>query len=419
MSLFVRKNVTAWGATSLVSLALLATSCAGQDDNTSAGKESSPASARAHGYVEGAQEAAEQQSRLLLNDPETGDTRVLDLTTGKVHEVPPTSGTSNLTTDGRFGYLHTASGTRVLDAGAWMVDHGDHVHYYRAAIRDAGRLPAGTGARVRSDAAVTAVTGEDGRTAVYRRAELEKGEVGSPRRLPGEPASAVVPYAEHLLTLTDDTDDEDGSTKVVVYDREGKRVTSPDAGCEDPRGDAVTRRGVVFGCADGALLIREDDGGFAAERIPYGADVPPGERASRFSHRAGSDTLTAPAGGRGVWVLDVTERTWTRVKTGPVVSVNTAGEGSPLLVLQDDGALHGYDTTTGKQVSRTKRLLTDVPETRAGDTTGPAIEVDRSRAYLNDPAGSRVHEIDYNDDLRVARTLDLDMKPVLMVETGR
>ncbi|MFE0804104.1 hypothetical protein [Streptomyces sp. NPDC058812] len=416
MSLFVRQNVTSWRATVFVSLALLATSCAGQDDSASADKGSSPASATAHGYVEGAQEAAEQQSRLLLNDPETGDTRVLDLITGKVHEVSPTSGTSNLTTDGRFGYLHTARGTRVLDGGAWMVDHGDHVHYYRAAIRDAGRLPAGTGARVRSDAAVTAVTGEDGRAAIYHRAELEKGEVGSPRRLPGEPASAVVPYAEHLLTLTDD---EDGSTKVVVYDREGKRVASPDAECEDPRGDAVTRRGVVFGCADGALLIRDDDGGFAAERIPYGADVPAGERALHFSHRAGSDTLTAPAGDRAVWVLDVTERTWTRVKTGPVVSVNTAGEGSPLLVLQGDGALHGYDPTTGKQVSRTERLLTDVPEARAGDTAAPAIEVDRGRAYLNDPAGSRVHEIDYNDNLRVARTLGLDMKPVLMVETGR
>ncbi|MFB6553449.1 hypothetical protein [Streptomyces sp. NPDC056405] len=416
MSLLVRKNVTSWGTTLFVSLALLATSCAGQDDNASAGKESSPASATAHGYVEGAQEAAEQQSRLLLNDPETGDTRVLDLITGKVHDVSPTSGTSGLTTDGRFGYLHTESGTRVLDGGAWMVDHGDHVHYYRAAIRDAGRLPAGAGARIRSDAAVTAVTGEDGRAAVYRRAELEKGEAGSPRRLPGEPASAVVPYAEHLLTVMED---EDGSTKVVVLDREGKRVASPDAECEAPRGDAVTRRGVVFGCADGALLIREDDGGFAVERIPYGADVPAGERASHFSHRAGSDTLTAPAGDRAVWVLDVTERTWTRVRTGPVVSVNTAGEGSPLLVLQDDGALHGYDITTGKQLSRTKRLLTDVPDARADDTTGPAIEVDRSRAYLNDPAGSRVHEIDYNDNLRVARTLDLDMKPVLMVETGR
>ncbi|MFF2846012.1 hypothetical protein ACFVT5_06745 [Streptomyces sp. NPDC058001] len=416
MSLFVRRNVTPWAPRALVALALLATSCAGQDDNASAPKGSSSTSATPHGYIEGAQEAAEQQSRLLLNDPGIGDTRVLDLITGKAHAVSRTTGTADLTTDGRFGYFHTPGGTRVLDGGAWMVDHGDHVHYYRAAIRDVGRVPGGAGARARSDAAVTAVTGEDGRAAIYRRTELEKGETGTPRTLPGTHAGAVVPYAEHLLALTDDLD---GSTKVVVHDREGKRVASPDAECEDPGGDAVTRRGVVFGCADGALLISEEDGGFATEKIPYGVDVPTEERALAFRHRTGSDTLTAPAGDRAVWVLDVTERTWTRVKTGPVVAVNTAGEGSPLLVLQDDGALHGYDITTGKQVSETKRLLTDVPKTRTDGAAGPVIEVDRSRAYLNDPLGSRVYEIDYNDNLRTARTFDLDMRPALMVETGR
>ncbi|MFB6780466.1 hypothetical protein ACFCX0_24205 [Streptomyces sp. NPDC056352] len=415
MPLLVRRNVTAWGPTALTSLALLATSCVGQDDNVSAPKAGSSASATSHGYIEGAQEAAEQQSRLLLNDPATGATRALDLITGKVHEMSPIADASGLTTDGRFGYLHTAGGTRIFDGGAWTVDHGDHVHYYRAAIRDVGRVPGDAGARVRGDAAVTAVTGEDNRAAIYHRAELEKGEVGNPRALPGTYAGAVMPYAEHLLALTD----EDGSTKVVVHDREGKRLASPDAECEAPRGDAVTRRGVVFGCADGALLISEDDGGFAAEKIPYGAEVPAEERASHFRHRAGSDTLTALAADRAVWVLDVLERTWTRVKTGPVVAVNTAGEGSPLLVLQDDGALHGYDITTGKEVSETKRLLTDVPEARTDGAAGPAIEVDRSRAYLNDPAGSRVYEIDYNDNLRVARTFDLDMKPALMVETGR
>ncbi|MGC0379106.1 hypothetical protein [Streptomyces sp. SAI-229] len=414
MSLSVRKNVTAGAPAALVALALLTAGCAGQDDDTSSPKGSPTASATPHGYVEGAQEAAEQQSRLMLNDPVTGDTRILDLITGKTHETSRTTGTTDLTTDGRFGYFRTEDGTRVLDGGAWTVDHGDHVHYYRAAIRDAGRFPAG--ARVRGDAAVTAVTGEDGRATVHRRADLEEGRVGSPRTLPGTHAGAVVPYAEHLLTLTGEG--KGGTPKLAVYDRAGGRVTSPDATCEDPAGDAVTRRGVVFGCADGALLVREDDGTFTAERIPYDRGLPAGERASSFRHRAGSDTLTAPAGDRAVWVLDVTERTWTRVETGPVVAANTAGEGSPLLVLETDGALHGYDIATGEPVARTGRLLTGDPREGTGGR-GPVIEVDRSRAYLNDPEGSRVHEIDYNDGLRVARTFDLDMKPALMVETGR
>jgi hypothetical protein len=221
-----------------------------------------------------------------------------------------------------------------------------------------------------------------------------------------------VPYAEHLLGVTDDG-------KVVVYDREAKRAASPDARCEEVRGDAVTRRGVVLGCADGALLVREADGAFTAEKIPYGSDVPEAERATAFRYRPGSDTLTAPAGKRAVWVLDVSERTWTRVKTGSVVSANTAGEGSVLIVLETDGALHGYDIATGKQVSRTRPLLKGAPETGTDGDAEPVIEVDRSRAYLNDLKGKRVYEIDYNDNLRIARSFDLDIEPALMVETGR
>ncbi|MEH0424834.1 hypothetical protein QBB34_00340 [Streptomyces stelliscabiei] len=413
--MLVRSNVIPWAPAALLAVSLMTTGCAGQNDDASAPKASASASAP-HGYVEGAQEKAEQQSRLLLNDPATGDTRVLDLITGKAQEVSRRTGTTGLTTDSRFGYFHTSGGTHVLDGGAWTVDHGDHVHYYRAAIRDVGRLPGGPGTRVRSDAAVTVVTDEDGRATIYRRAELEKGKVGSARTLAGTHMGAVVPYAEHLLALTDD---EKGSAQLAAYDREGRRVASQNEECEDPRGDAVTRRGVVLGCADGALLVREDDGTFTAQKIPYGDDVPEKERATAFRHRPGSDTLTALAGERAVWLLDVSERTWTRVKTGPVVSANTAGEGSVLIVLETDGSLHGYDIATGKQVSRTKRLLTGAPEAGTDGNTVPVIEVDRSRAYLNDPKGKRVYEIDYNDNLRLARTFDLDIEPALMVETGR
>ncbi|MGC9438150.1 hypothetical protein [Streptomyces sp. WG5] len=410
----VRRYVTPRASAALVLTALLTTSCAGEKDNDSRTAAGSP-SPTPHGYVEGAHEAAEQQSRLLLNDPDSGNSRVLDLITGKVHRTARVAGAVRLGTDGRFGYLHTSGATHVLDSGTWMVDHGNHVHYYSAAIRDVGELPVGPEAQVRSDAAVTAVTDENGRTVLYDRSELEKGRIVSSRTPAGTYTGVVVPYEEHLLGFTD----ESGSTKLAVLDREGKRVASPDVECEEPRGDAVTRRGVVLGCADGALLVREKDGAFSAERIPHGEDVPAEERAVSFRQRPGSDTLTAPAGDDAVWVLDVTERTWTRVDTGPVVAANTAGEGSPLLVLETDGSLHGYDIATGKQIARTEPLLTG-DERRAGtDGTGPVIEVDRSRAYVNDPEGKKVFEIDYNDGLRIARSFDLDIEPVLMAETGR
>ncbi|GGP71020.1 lipoprotein [Streptomyces variabilis] len=409
----VRRNVTPWASAALVLAALLTTSCGGPGSNT-APPEASSSSAVPHGHVEGAREAAEQQSRLLLNDPVSGDTRILDLITGRVHTTAQVKDAVRLGTDGRFGYLHTPGGTHVLDSGVWMVDHGDHVHYYSAATRDVGELPAGGRAQVRSDAAVTAVTDEDGRTLLYDRSELEQGKIATPVTLPGTHTGAVVPYEEHLLAFRNGS----GTTELVVLDRRGKSVASPDVTCEEPRGDAVTRRGVIFGCADGALLLRAHNGAFTAEAIPYGTDVPATERATVFRHRPGSDTLTAAAGDDAVWVLDVAERTWTRVNTGPVVAVSTAGEGSPLLVLESDGSLHGYDIATGQQTARTEPLLTG--GTRTGtDGSAPVIEVDRSRAYVNDPDGKKVLEIDYNDGLRVARSFDLDVRPVLMAETGR
>ncbi|MET8473140.1 hypothetical protein ABZY90_15850 [Streptomyces sp. NPDC006422] len=402
-----RTSAAKWAPVPLALTALLATGCASGEANDPKSAASSP-SAAPHGYVPGAKEGAEQQSRLVLNDPDSGDTRVLDLITGKVTTTDRVADATRLTTDGRFGHLHTPDGTHLVDGGSWTVDHGDHVHYYRAAIRDVGELPDSRDASIRGDAAVTAVTGEDGRTVLYDRGKLEKGDIARTRTLPGTRTGPVVPYAEHLVGLADD----DGTTKLTVLDRKGKRVTAPDATCDDPKGDAVTRRGLVLGCADGALLVREDKGTFTAERIPYDEDVTDGERATEFRHRPGSDTLTARAGDDAVWVLDVGERDWKRIDTGPVVAANTAGEGAPLLVLETDGRLHGYDIGTGKETARTKKLLTGKPD-------APVVEVDRSRAYVNDPDGKRVFEVDYNDDLRIARTFDLDVEPALMAETGR
>ncbi|MFD0473873.1 hypothetical protein ACFQ0B_40720 [Nonomuraea thailandensis] len=164
----------------------------------------------------------------------------------------------------------------------------------------------------------------------------------------------------------------------------------------------------MFGCADGALLVTGRDGAFESVKIRYPRGVGKGERARAFRHRPGSSTLAAEAGERGVWVLDVTGRTWRLLETGPVVAVNATGDDTPVLSLTGDGALRAHDPVTGEETARTR-----LP---AGAT---GIQVDTSRAYVNDPAGRAVHEIDYNDDLRRARTLRPGLAPAYLTETGR
>ncbi|MGW5686690.1 hypothetical protein [Nonomuraea sp. NPDC003754] len=352
-----------------------------------------------HGYVAGAEESAEAQSRLVLADSGTGGVRVLDLITGEVESLGTVKDVEAITGDGRFAYLSTSAATHIVDSGAWTVDHGDHVHYYRARPRLVGTVSGGGQPAAAGDTAVTALSFADGAALVLDRARLEKGEVTHTSQ-----AGAVlaVPYAERLLVARGDA--------VEVRRRDGAPVARLAEPCREPRGHAVTRRGAVFGCADGALLISGNvtgKGGFTAEKIGYPAKAP---RATAFSHRPGSTTLTARAGTKGTWLLDVSAKAWKLLETGPMVAVNTAGAGSPVLTLDAGGVLHAFDPGSGKRIASTKPL---------SGGGGGSIQVDTTRAYVNDPAGRAVHEIDYNDRLRRARTFTLDFRPTYMVETGR
>ncbi|MFC5150676.1 hypothetical protein [Streptomyces amakusaensis] len=369
-----------------------------------------------HGYVEGAEETAERQPRLVLADSATGTVGVLDLITGDLTgDLVPAGRTAPvraLLTDGRFAYAATGTGTHVVDGGGWTVDHGDHVHHYRAPVRHLGEIRGEPPARVHGSTAVTSLSPADGTTRLLDRAALEKGEVGEGTALKN-PAGPAVPHKDHLVLAGTGP----GRDAVEVRGRDGARKTVLAEKCAEPRGEAVTRRGVVLGCADGALLVTGEDGRHTGVRIPYGASVEAPRRADRFTHRPGSTTLTARAGRDAVWVLDVTARTWTLIKTGPVAAVNTAGEGTPVLALGEDGVLRAHDPVTGKRTAE-RRILT---ATRTGDAAvpPPAVEIDADRAYVNDTAAKKVHEIDHGDGLRISRTFTLPFPPAHMVETGR
>ncbi|MCO1574569.1 hypothetical protein M8C13_02205 [Crossiella sp. SN42] len=374
-----------------------------------------PAGDVPHGYVEGAEETAEAQSRLVVADADTGAVHVLDLITEKVVPAGRVDGVRGVLGDGRFGYLSGRDeSVRVVDSGSWMVDHGDHVHYYRAPAREVGALPGKEPLAAVSDPVVSAVSFPDGTTTLLDRAKLDKGSVAELGKIvrPAHPGTAV-PYRERVLASVAEPGQQH-ARGVRVHDRQGKPVAEIATPCPELQGQAVTRRGVVFGCADGALLVTEKDGTFTGEKIPYPRQVGPAERATRFTHRPGSATLAAPAGERAVWVLDAARRTWRHLETGPLAAVNAVGEGAPVLALTKDGVLRAFDAATGAEQARTQLMP---PEATALAT--PGIQVDTTRAYVNNPSSGEVYEIDYNDNLRRARTLTVSGKASHIVETGR
>ncbi|MQM24214.1 hypothetical protein [Glycomyces albidus] len=346
-----------------------------------------------HGYVEGAEETAEAQLRLVMADTETGAVHMLDPVTEETVEVAQFEGAQAMDTDGRFVYIGGASSTEVLDSGVWTVDHGDHVHYYRTEPRTVGGID-GSGFAPIGDPAVT-VLNSAAHVIALDRESLEAGEAGASDELDAE---AVLPYGRRLLAV-------DGGA-VRVLGRDGSLESELDATCAEPQGQTVTRRGAVFGCRDGAVLITGDDE-LTAETIPYpGAGVDGG-----FHHRPGTAAPAARSETGGILVLDIKERRWTEIPVQGVVAVTATGEDSPVLVLTDDGVLRSYDPASGAELARLALMtITD------GGT--PAIQVDTARAYVNDPAGAAVYEIDYRDDLRLARTFEVDFRPDLMVETG-
>ncbi|KAB2342347.1 hypothetical protein [Actinomadura rudentiformis] len=377
-------------ATAVAVAGLLATACGGGDSRPSSAAE------KPHGYVAGAEEASEAQWRLVL----AGDDRVrlLDPATEKVTDVAAAPGVTGVRSDGRFAYLTTSAGMRTVDSGVWTVDHGDHVHYYKAAVRDVGTVP-GTPGAITGDQAVTAVSGGPAVRVLDRKA-LEGGKIPAARGIPGR---AAVAYAEHLVIAADDG-------TVRVHDRQGAetaRLTEP---CPQARGQAVTKRGAVLGCADGALLVTGKDGRLTGTKIAYPGRVRAAERATEFHHRPGTPVLAAKAGDRGLWILNLAAKSWNRAGSAPLTAVSGTGEDAPVLALDTGGTLRSYDPKTGKQGDKTNILKKP--------NAASVIQVDTARAYVNDPAGRRVVEIDYRDGLRVARTFDLAFSPQHMVETG-
>ncbi|MGW5384275.1 zinc ABC transporter permease AztB [Nocardia sp. NPDC003963] len=353
-----------------------------------------------HGYVEGAEESASARSRLVIAERASGTVRILDLVTEEVDSADPVPGVAHIADDGRYAYLATGTETTILDSGSWVVDHGDHVHYYRAQPRRVGVLP-GSVRTAHSDTALAAPVLDNGSTALADRAALDEGTLTPGPVLDG----AALPYGGKLLVP------ERGTGRIQIRDRANAPVQTLEPPCAHPGGHALTRRGAVFSCADGALLVTERDDRFTAEKLPYPAGIT--GSTPRFFHRRGSDVLVAVRDSR-VLVLDIGQRGWRPIATGPVTAATTAGAGTDVLTLDPGGVLHSYDPETGAETARRPVLAGPVDP-----ATPPVLLVDAERAYVNDPAGRRIHEIDYADDLRIARTFDLEITPDLMVETGR
>ena len=398
-------------ATLLLGLPLLVSACGAPAGAPDAG---AAPSATPHGYIAGAQEKPEPQIGLLTVEQETGKAQLLSLLTGGTVDAGAFGRVDGVHQDGRYAFLTAEGRVQAFDTGAWTVDHGDHKHYYSAEPGPAGTLTVPDPGAVAGDGMSVAVFSTSGGYAsVYRHQDLDAGTAAEKLRITTTPHQGIViPYEEHYIASI--AGPEGGAPSgIEVRDAEDRTVL-PLQGCPGLSAHAMTRVGVVLSCADGALLVTAADGAFAAEKIPYpaGAGLPP---ATSLDHRPGSNELAAPAGETGIWHLNVSKRAWTHVAAPvPVVAASAVGDGKRVLALGVDGSLMSIDPAKGTVSARAEVLEPLSPDSG----TTPQIRVDSSRAYLSDPRRSRVLEIDYKADLRVARTFDVPASDI-MLEVGR
>jgi hypothetical protein len=104
----------------------------------------------------------------------------------------------------------------------------------------------------------------EGAVALLDRPSLEDGAATAAAP---ETNGLTLPYAERLVVA--------GDGPVHVLDRDGEPLETLGAQCPDPRAWATTRRGLVLGCADGALQIVE------RERVTELGDVLTGSSPGR------------------------------------------------------------------------------------------------------------------------------------------
>ena len=388
----------------LLGLALLA-GCAGEDAPATA----TPEPTGGHGFVAGAEELTEAQLRVSYLD-RAGEAHSLDLLTGETAALGSVGPTAAMASDGRFLFAASepAGELTVVDTGTWTVDHGDHTHYYRAEPRVVGTLDWSGDVRVASSESATALfSPSTGAGVVLDREALGQGDLEQVATTEAEPHDGVlVPLEDHLVTTDGD--------RVLVLDADGEPVAGVEAPCAEPRGGTATRVGVAVSCADGAVLATVTDEGVLLEAVPYPGPVDAADRATDLAQRPGRPVLAAPAGQRGVWLLDTRARSWQLVETAtPLVRAVAADDDRDRVVgLDAGGRVVVVEPAAG--VTATTDVL--VPP---AELAGVTVEVDADRAYLNVPSAGVVHEIDYADGARIARSLPTEVQPVFFAETGR
>ncbi|MDQ0862603.1 hypothetical protein QF036_000184 [Arthrobacter globiformis] len=324
--------------------------------------------------------------------------------------------------DGRHVLVAAGDSFRVLDAGTWTEQHGDHGHSYAAqpALTDHAFGASKPGHVVRHAGRTVLFSDGSGKVESFESAALGAlADDGLP-----ETATYTAPEAHHGVAVELD----DGKLLVTVGDENARSAVallgqaagqdrkeilrSPN--CPGVHGEAVAGEStVIFGCEDGMLIFK--DGKFAKVSSPdaYG----------RMGNQAGSpaspvvlgdykvDKEAVPERPTRISLVNTDTKVLKLVELGTSYSFRSLGRGpaGKALVLGTDGALHVLNPLTGA----TESTIPVVPawqEPEAWQDPRPTLYVQGSMAYVTEPATRKLHAVDLKAG-KIVRTATLAHTP--------
>lgn len=386
--------------------AIILSACSAPPAAEQSGAPEAQSAARPHGWVEGATELAEPLVSVVALDS-AGTLRSTRLDSLDTAELAAAPGASRIVGDGRFiAALDGGLDIRLIDTGVWTVDHGDHQHYYQAPAADLGPLGVaadspGTPLFLDSSETLSVLT-VGSRVLLLDREGLGRGEVAviAEARADEGSRAAALPGGVALI--------ESGALRIL--DSTGAPVGSaPTAHCASPSGGATTRAGAVFTCAGDDLIVSsridsaEVGASWSAEALPAPEGASAEWAIGELRGRPGRPQLAGVDAEGAAWLLDVRERTWTRLESETqVLAAAALGDSKDRVV--------GVDAAGSVLVWAPEGAPTVTAITRSGPLAAapqnPDLLVTRDRAYLIGADASSVLEVAPADDARLARTID-------------
>ncbi|MFD4369704.1 ABC transporter [Rhodococcus sp. NPDC058521] len=410
----MRQSMLVRGAVAAASASLILTACGSEPDQPEAGSARAGSDLAAEA---GSTEVDGPSPRLVLADADSGRVDIVDLTTEEsLHSFEFEDATRLTTVNDRYVYAVNGKGNvaHVLEPGSWTIDHGDHTHSYTKDPTELGKLEGVKPAHViTGDRKVTTFFDGEGKAEVNTFGELSDGNADAEFSIAADaPQHGVaIPVDDHFLVSHSTTNPDDtrpGSFE--LRDARGEIVKTFGTPCPRMHGTAAFDKYAVAACDDGLFVASTDGTEWRSEKVPYPEGITPESRPTTFREQDSVPVLAATAGpaatNDGILAFDSATRGWTHIRTPDrALDVNLSGDGKTVFAVLADGTFRSYDVATAAETA-SAQALSEPFDWSDTSQAKPSVLVSGKRAYVSDPAGSRVQEIDYRDNARIARTLD-------------